>query len=177
MSVFIAPMRIAYFAPIFLIACGKAAMKPPPPAPLAPEPVVAPEPIVAADPLVEPELEADAALPMGTWSSEGLSEISTYDDAVAAVRIAHATFDKAYASVFTTDGGLPAAAEFEKANSALELLNRRYAAAYYASDATGTQRVAMLEQAAEVLLRWLTSSMSSVSTRCRRPTERMAPSR
>jgi hypothetical protein len=71
------------------------------------------------------------------------------------VRKARDAFDAAEKPLQVAgDGGLPNPTEFQRANALMDLLNRRFAAAYYAPNASVEERITVLESAASKLLEW-----------------------
>lgn len=105
----------------------------PPPVPVPPRPDEEPETIPLS----------------GAWAAS-FGHTAPFAEALAN---AHKTRDAflAASKPLTT---LDAPAEFQKVNALIDLLNRRFAAAYFAPNATEEERIAVLEEAASTLLAW-----------------------
>lgn len=157
-------MKIAWLAPLLLVACGNSATAPAatpahadlpaqPPQTSEPEPVAAPEPEpeLVDVATIQPKRDDEVAPLPQTWSWT-FNQTNKYAVAKANMQSARTAYTTAAASF--TNGSVPAPSVFEKVSSALEFLNRSYAALYYAPDATDEQRVATLEEAANTLLDW-----------------------
>ena len=97
--------------------------------------------------------EDDSPAPLSDYWAATFNHTAKRPEAVS-MRSARAAYLSAAQSLFTSDAGIPSAQEFQAANAAIELLNRRYAAVYYAPDATSLQRIDSLEEIANILLRW-----------------------
>jgi hypothetical protein len=78
-----------------------------------------------------------------------------FADAMRTARSARASFQPAAAAmVMPADAGAPSAKQFERASSLVELCSRQFAAAYHAPDASPTDRLDALREAATALLGW-----------------------
>lgn len=155
-------MKIAWLASLLVAACGNAALPPPATAHVdVPEqpPQTVPVPTFAAPTPDPPPIDLtarpdddDTPGPFtGAWSVT-FNHLNKY--AVARQNMQSARNTYTTATTGFVPGAVPPAADFEKANAALELLNRRYAAVYYAPDATDEERAATLADAASTLLDW-----------------------
>lgn len=100
-----------------------------------------------------PDEEQETIPLTGAWAVT-FGHNGYYADAMKNVQSARAAYAAAAKPIFESDGGVPPAPDFQKANALLDLLNRRFAAAYYAPNATIQERIAVLEEAASTLLRW-----------------------
>jgi hypothetical protein len=117
------------------------------PAPEIPEPAPVPVP-------GRPDEEPDTIPLSGAWAAT-FGHTASYADAIQTVRKARDAFDAAEKPLLVaTEGGLPSPVEFQRANLAMDILNRRLAAAYYAPNANVEERIAVLEAAASKLLEW-----------------------
>jgi len=78
-----------------------------------------------------------------------------YADAIKNMYSARISYVTAVTPLFAAvDAGAPSATDFEAANSLIDQLNRRSAAAFYAPDATNEQRIEVLDEISTLLLRW-----------------------
>ncbi len=100
-----------------------------------------------------PDDEPETIPLSGAWAAT-FGHTLSYADAMRNVATARAAFLAASKPLFESDGGVPAPEEFQKANAQMDLLNRRFAGAYYAPNATKDERLAVLEEASVTLLRW-----------------------
>lgn len=122
-----------------------------PPQTEPPPPVVEPTPDPGPiDLSVKEDDDSPGPLPQA-WSWT-FNHANKYAVAKQNVQTARTSYVNAKSSF--TAGNLPAPGDFEKANAALEFLNRSYAGLYYAPDATDEQRIATLEEASKTLLDW-----------------------
>lgn len=100
-----------------------------------------------------PDEEQETIPLTGAWAVT-FGHNGYYADAIKNVQSARAAYVAAAKPIFQSDSGVPSAPDFQKANALLDLLNRRFAAAYYAPNATIEERIGVLEEAASTLLRW-----------------------
>jgi hypothetical protein len=137
----------------------------------APEPVRVPDvpqPVEVAKVEAAPEIPEPPPLPVpgrpdeepdtiplsGAWAAT-FGHTASYAEAMQNVRKARDAFDAASVPLqAAADGGVPDPTEFQRANALMDLLNRRFAAAYYAPNASVEERITVLESAASKLLEW-----------------------
>jgi hypothetical protein len=129
----------------------------PPPQPVEvanvePAPEIAEAPAAAVP--ARPDEEPDTIPLSGAWAAT-FGHTASYAEAMQNVRKAREAFDAASTPLqAAADGGLPNPTAFQRANALMDLLNRRFAAAYYAPNANTEERISVLESAARKLLEW-----------------------
>lgn len=128
--------------------------------PDAPQPVevakVEPAPEIAESVVPVPDRpdEEPETIPLtGAWAAT-FGHTLAFRQAMAEVTRLRGPFRVSANRLTLVDGGAPPVIDFHTAESTLDMLSRRYAAAYYAADATSAERVTVLEEAARTLLEY-----------------------
>jgi hypothetical protein len=133
---------------------------------LVPTPVEIPrQPVGEVEPVIPPPFSLDDG-PVVTLVDAGKVDLPVawktafgqtrpYAVAMTEARATRAAWEKAARSVAPNpDGGTPSGKPFEDARALLERGSRGYAAAYHAPDATPTQQLDAIREAAEMILAW-----------------------